>query len=103
MSVVIKVCNGNNTWIVFTCLEYAILEIKLLSTEIVLYRAFLHCSFTAAEALRFRSLSVRLTASAAAASLNTFDVSVHTAFFHIDGPHLATSLHRRPAPAHDLD
>ena len=85
--------------VVFTCLEYAILEIKLLSTEVVLYRAFLRCSFAAAEALRFRSLSVHFTALAAA-SLNTSDGSVHTAVFHIDGPHPAPSLHRRPAPAH---
>ena len=85
--------------VVFTCLEYAILEIKLLSTEVVLYRAFLHCSFAAAEALCFRSLSVCFTVSAVA-SLNTLDGSVHTAFFHIDGSHPAPSLHHRPAPAH---
>ena len=85
--------------IVFTCLEYAILEIKLLSTEVVLYCAFLRCSFAAVEALCFQSLSVRFTALAAA-SLSTSDGSVLTAVFHIYGPHPAPSLHRRPAPAH---
>jgi len=39
-------------------LEYAILELKLLSTAAVLYRAFLCCNLAAAEALRFQVLQL---------------------------------------------
>ena len=82
-----------------TYMEYAILELKLLSTAVALYRAFLRCSFAAAVALRLRSVSVRLMTSAAA-SLKTLDGSVWTAFCHVVGPHPAPSLQRSPAPAH---
>ena len=81
------------------CLEYAILEVKLLSTVVVLYLALLRCSFAAGSPLRFRSLSVRLMALAAE-SLKMSDGSVLTAFVHNVGPHPAPSLQRRPAPAH---
>ena len=84
---------------VCTYLEYAILELKLSSTAVVLRRAFLRCCFAAAVALRLRSLSVRLIASVAA-SLKTSDGSLWTAFCHVVGPHPAPSLQRSPAPAH---
>ena len=84
---------------IYTYLEYAILELKLPSTAVALYRAFLRCSFAAAVALRLRSLLVRLIALAAAI-LNTLDGSVWTALSHAVGPHPAPSLQRRPAPAH---
>ena len=41
---------------IYAYLEYAILELKLPSTAVALYRAFLRCSFAAAVALRLRSL-----------------------------------------------
>ena len=84
---------------IYTYLEYAILELKLASIVVALYRAFLRCSFAAAVALRLRSLLVCLIALDAA-SLNTLDGSVWTAFCHVVGPHPAPSLQRRPAPAH---
>ena len=83
----------------YTYLEYAILELKLLSTAVVLCRAFVRCSFAAAVALRLRSMLVCLIASAAT-SLKTLDGSVWTAFCHAVGPHPAPSLQRSPAPAH---
>ena len=76
---------------IHTYLEYAILELKLASIVVALYRAFLRCSFAAAVALYFRSLLVHLIALAAA-SLNTLEGSVWTVFCHVVGPHPAPSL-----------
>ena len=50
-------------------------------------------------ALCLWSLLVHLIISAAA-SLNTLDGSMWTAFCHVVGPHPAPSLQRRSAPAH---
>ena len=90
---------GSHVIILWICahLEYAILDLRLLSILAVLHLAFLRCSFAAVEALRLRSVVVRLITSAAA-SLKTFDGSVFTAFFHDIGPHPAPSLQGSPAP-----
>ena len=79
------------------CLEYTILEVKLLSTAAVLY--LLCCRFAAGSALRFQSISVHLMALVAE-SLKTSDGSVLTAFVHDVGPHPVPSLQCRPVPAH---
>ena len=82
-----------------TYLNYAILELMLLSTAVALYCAFLHCSFAAAVILCLQSLSVRLMASAVA-SLKTLDSLLWTAFCHVVVPHPAPSLQHSPDPAH---
>ena len=51
---------------IYTDLEYAFLELKLLSTAVGLYSAILHCSFVAAVALHLWSLLVHLIAQTAA-------------------------------------
>jgi len=60
------------------CLEYAILETRLLSTAAVIYHALLCFSFAAGS---LQSLSVRLM-ELAAESLKMSDGSVLTAFAH---------------------
>ena len=96
------VCSHQGSYVIIlwicTYLEYAILDLKLLSILAVLHLAFLRWSFAAVEALRLRSVVVHLIASAAA-SLKILDGSVFTAFFHAVGPHPAPSLQRSPAPA----